>query len=67
MKKKNGQKASPALTERNIVAKHAASFNKSQVFKDKKVQAKKGYRKHKKQEYLINILSAITALSVLIK
>ena len=32
----------------NLVAKHAASFNKAAVFKDRKKAAKKGYTKHKK-------------------
>jgi len=32
----------------NLVAKHAKTFNKAAVFKDRKKAAKKGYVKHKK-------------------
>jgi hypothetical protein len=31
----------------NLVAKHAATYNKAAVFKDKKKANKKGYVKHK--------------------
>jgi hypothetical protein len=34
--------------QRNIVAKHAASYQTSKVFKDRKKAQKKGYCKHKK-------------------
>ena len=36
---------------KNLVAKHAATFNSSVVHLDKKRAKKKGYRKHKGQEY----------------
>ena len=34
--------------DRNPVAKHARSFNKSAVFRDRKKAAKRGYVKHKR-------------------
>lgn len=37
------------MKTRNYVAKHAAQFNKSATFTDRKRAAKKGYQKHKPQ------------------
>jgi cytochrome c-type biogenesis protein CcmE len=31
----------------NLVAKHARTYNKAHVFKDRKKASKRGYRKHK--------------------
>lgn len=36
------------MKQRNPVAKHARTFNKAHVHKDKKKAFKKGYNKHKK-------------------
>ncbi len=33
--------------DRNLVAKHARTFNKATVHRDKKKSAKRGYEKHK--------------------
>lgn len=35
------------MKQRNLVAKHARSFNKASIQKDKKKSLKKGYVKHK--------------------
>lgn len=35
----------------NVVAKYAKKFNRAQVYQDQKKQSKKGYRKHKGQDY----------------
>lgn len=35
------------LPRRNLVAKHSGKFNKTKVFKDRKKEAKKGYKKHR--------------------
>lgn len=51
-------------TPNNLVAKHANTFNQSQVFKDRKQAQKKGYVKHKKKDYLKMIL---TPLSIILK
>ena len=32
---------------RNLVAKHSRQFNKARVMRDRKKDAKRGYRKHK--------------------
>lgn len=34
---------------RNLVAKHARDFNSARVFRDRKQDAKRGHRKHKKE------------------
>jgi len=63
---KNRAKTRPerSKTPNNLVAKHANTFNQSQVFKDRKQAQKKGYVKHKKKDYLKMIL---TPLSIILK
>ena len=36
---------------RNLVAKYTRKFNKAKKFKDRKKARKKGYRKHKNEDY----------------
>jgi hypothetical protein len=36
---------------RNITAKFSRIFNKAKVFKDRKKAKRKGYRKHKNEDY----------------
>ncbi|OAL79977.1 hypothetical protein AY606_04875 [Acinetobacter sp. SFB] len=45
------QKPQPAVVINNFVAKHMHEVNKSQVFVDRKKNAKRGYDKHKKGRY----------------
>jgi len=47
-KKKQTPQSTP---DRNLVAKHARTFNKAHVFVDRKRQSRVGYRKHKQQGY----------------
>lgn len=41
----------PEVVIHNFVAKHMHEVNKSQVFVDRKKNAKRGYDKHKKGRY----------------
>lgn len=41
----------PEVVIHNFVAKHMHEVNKSQVFVDRKKNAKRGYEKHKKGRY----------------
>lgn len=41
----------PEVVIHNFVAKHMHEVNKSQVFVDRKKNAKRGYSKHKKGRY----------------
>ena len=45
------QKKQPEVVINNFVAKHMHEVNKSQVFVDRKKNAKRGYDKHKKGRY----------------
>lgn len=36
-----------SLNHRNLVAKHSGKFNKSKVYKDRKKEQKRGYKKHR--------------------
>lgn len=45
------KKALPEVVVHNFVAKHMHEVNKSQVFVDRKREAKRGYSKHKKGRY----------------
>lgn len=64
MKKQRAAKSRPerAKTPNNLVAKHANTYNQSQVFKDRKQAQKKGYMKHKKKDYLKMIFSALSII-----
>ncbi|HJF28899.1 MAG TPA: hypothetical protein K8V79_11840 [Acinetobacter lwoffii] len=46
------KKALPEVVIHNFVAKHMHEVNKSQVFVDRKKNAKRGYTKHKQGRYL---------------
>ncbi|WP_171264200.1 hypothetical protein [Acinetobacter sp. ANC 3832] len=43
--------AKPEMVLNNFVAKHMHEVNKSQVFVDRKKDAKRGYSKHKQGRY----------------
>lgn len=45
------KKAEPKVVIHNFVAKHMHEVNQSQVFVDRKKNAKRGYDKHKKGRY----------------
>ena len=45
------KKALPEVVVHNFVAKHMHEVNKSQVFVDRKKDAKRGYSKHRKGRY----------------
>ena len=45
------KKIVPEVVIHNFVAKHMHEVNKSQVFVDRKKNAKRGYAKHKKGGY----------------
>ena len=45
------KKAMPEVVIHNFVAKHMHEVNRSQVFVDRKKNAKRGYHKHKKGRY----------------
>ncbi|MFW2077760.1 hypothetical protein ACG94X_08565 [Acinetobacter sp. ULE_I010] len=45
------KKAVPEMVINNFVAKHMHEVNKSQVFTDRKKDAKRGYNKHRKGRY----------------
>lgn len=45
------KKALPEVVVHNFVAKHMYAVNKSQVFVDRKKDAKRGYSKHRKGRY----------------
>ena len=45
------KKKQPEVIVHNFVAKHMHEVNKSQVFVDRKKNAKRGYSKHKKGGY----------------
>lgn len=45
------KKKQKKTTQNNLVAKHARTFNKAAVHKDRKKAQKKGYRKHKSNSY----------------
>ncbi len=45
------KKQQPEVIVHNFVAKHMHEVNKSQVFVDRKKNAKRGYTKHKKGGY----------------
>lgn len=45
------KKAVPEMVINNFVAKHMHEVNKSQVFTDRKKDAKRGYDKHRKGRY----------------
>jgi len=45
------KKQLPEAVTHNFVAKHMHEVNKSQVFTDRKKDAKRGYSKHKKGRY----------------
>ena len=45
------KKALPEVVVHNFVAKHMHDVNKSQVFVDRKKDAKRGYSKHRKGRY----------------
>lgn len=45
------KKAMPEVIIHNFVAKHMHEVNQSQVFVDRKKNAKRGYTKHKKGRY----------------
>ena len=45
------KKKQPEVILHNFVAKHMHEVNKSQVFTDRKKDAKRGYSKHKKGRY----------------
>lgn len=45
------KKAEPKVVIHNFVAKHMHEVNQSQVFADRKKNAKRGYDKHKKGRY----------------
>ena len=45
------KKVEPEVVIHNFVAKHMHEINKSQVFVDRKKDAKRGYSKHKKGRY----------------
>ena len=45
------QKRQPELVVHNFVAKHMHEVNKSQMFVDRKKNAKRGYSKHKQGRY----------------
>lgn len=46
-----GHKRTQQDKQRNLVAKYAREFNKSHVMADRKVRQKRGYRKHKGEQY----------------
>ena len=48
---RNGKEKQPELIQHNFVAKHMHEVNKSQVFVDRKKNAKRGYSKHKQGRY----------------
>ena len=45
------KKALPEVVIHNFVAKHMHEVNKSQVFVDRKKNAKRGYNKHRQGRY----------------
>ena len=45
------QQKQPEVVINNFVAKHMHEVNKSQVFVDRKKNAKRGYSKHKQGRY----------------
>ena len=45
------KKVLPEVVVHNFVAKHMHEVNKSQVFVDRKKDAKRGYSKHRKGRY----------------
>ena len=45
------RKQQPEVVIHNLVAKHMHEFNQSQVFIDRKKNAKRGYSKHKQGRY----------------
>lgn len=45
-----GHKRNQQDKQRNLVAKHARTFNKAHVMADRKVRQKRGYTKHKGQQ-----------------
>ncbi|PVZ89508.1 hypothetical protein C9426_04380 [Serratia sp. S1B] len=45
------RKQQPEVVINNLVAKYMHEFNQSQVFVDRKKNAKRGYSKHKKGRY----------------
>ena len=45
------KKKAPQIVLHNFVAKHMHEVNQSQVFVDRKKDAKRGYQKHKKGRY----------------
>ena len=61
------KKALPEVVVHNFVAKHMHEVNKSQVFVDRKKDAKRGYSKHRKgrysNDYLPFFMSQIQLLS----
>ena len=50
------KKVLPEVVVHNFVAKHMHEVNKSQVFVDRKKDAKRGYSKHRKGRYSIDYL-----------
>ena len=45
------KKVMPEVVIHNFVAKHMHEVNQSQVFVDRKKNAKRGYSKHKQERY----------------
>lgn len=55
------KKALPEVVVHNFVAKHMHEVNKSQVFTDRKKDAKRGYSKNKKGRYSNDYLPFLMA------
>ena len=56
------KKVLPEVVMHNFVAKHMHEVNKSQVFVDRKKDAKRGYSKHKKGRYSNDYLPFILSI-----
>lgn len=61
------KKAEPKVVIHNFVAKHMHEVNQSQVFVDRKKNAKRGYDKHKKGRYSDDYLPFFNASSLGLK
>jgi hypothetical protein len=59
--KSMAKKKQPEVVVHNFVAKHMHEVNKSQVFVDRKKNAKRGYSKHKKGGYSNDYLPFLCA------
>jgi hypothetical protein len=61
------KKAEPKVVIHNFVAKHMHEVNQSQVFVDRKKNAKRGYDKHKKGRYSDDYLPFLMSSSLGLK